>query len=274
MLGAGGGAGIVPQLHGQTALHLRHGHGLVIDLARGGHLVGGLAHDIQRFLRQTRDHRAVILAGDQRGDLPVGQGDILGKNIVDAAGHEALRRALDNVQIRHDQRGRLHRDRLLLSVHDHGADTGRKSVGTGERRNGDKGDAQLVGGIAAEVHDGAGTEGHENLGIVELGHHILDQYVLRTQTLRGQDDLLIGLEVLAFRQSVNEAVVYYGAALIAKAHRRHVLLKAAERVVFDDDHLGLQLVVTAAAAFADVLGTIHNHKRFLFLGRQTVPRRE
>ena len=121
---------------------------------------------------------------------------------------------------------------------------------------------KLVGGIAAEIHDGAGAEGHKHLGLVELCHHILDQHIFRAQALRGQHDLLIGLDVLSLGQRVDVAVVHHGAALVAKADRRHVLLKAAERVVLHDDHFGLQLMVAATAAFANVFGTVHDHKAY------------
>ena len=51
--------------------------------------------------------------------------------------------------------------------------------------------------------------------------------------------------------------------LVAQADGSHILFKAAERVVLDDDHFGFELVVLAALAKAHVFGTIHDHSGIL-----------
>ena len=260
VLCTGCGAGIVPQLHRQPALHLGHSHGFMVNFTGCGHLVGCCTHDIQRFLRKACNHRAVVFIGNKRCHLPVCQRDILCQDVVDAAGDQAHRSALDDVQVGNDKGRGFHGNGLFLAVEDHRADAGGKAVRTGKCRDCHKGDTKLVCGVAAEVHDGACTEGDQHLRGLEFGHHILNQDIFRTQPLCRQDDFLISLDMFPFSQGIDVAVVDDRAALVSESDGSNILLKSAERVVFHNDHFSLQLMCSAAAAFSNILGTVHNHK--------------
>ena len=258
VLGAGGGAGVVEQLHGQAGDHLRHGHGLEVRLAAGRHIVGRFAHDGQRLLGEVSDHRAVILARDEVRDLPVRQRDVLGQNVRNAAHGQPQGRAGDDVQVTDDERRRLHGDGLFLSVDDDRADIGREAVGTRQRRHRDKRDAEMVGRVAAEVHDRAGADRDDDVRMVELAHHVLDHALFGVQAIGVEDDLLVGAHMLERREVVGVRIVNDG-ALAGQADLVHVLVELVERVIFHDDLLRLQCVLAAAAARADIFAAIENH---------------
>ena len=258
VLSAGGGAGVVEQLHGQAGDHLRHGHGLKVRLAAGRHIIGRLAHNGQCLLREVSDHRAVILTRDEVRDLPVGKGDILGQNVRNTAHGQPQGRAGDNVQVTDDERRRLHGDGLFLPVDDDRADIGREAVGTRQRRHRDERDAEVVGRVAAKVHDRAGADRDNDVRVVELAHHVLDHALFGVQALGVEDDLLIGTHMPERREVVGIRIVNDG-ALAGQADLVHILVKLVERVIFHDDLLRLQCVLAAAAARADIFAAIENH---------------
>ena len=250
---------MVEQLHGKAALHLRHGHCLVVGNAGGGVFIGSFAHDVQSFLCEIGNHRAVIFAGNEVGYLPVEQRDVFRKDIVYAACNKACRSALYNVKVGNDEDGSAHRCGLLLTVENGRADIGREAVGGSERRDGDEGDAELVSRVAAEVHDGAGAVGYDDLGVIELLHHLFDDRILGAQAVCLKHDLLIGGDMLALGEFVDDRIVDNGALFAGKADIGHVLLEIIYRAVFDDDLFRFKLMVSAADAFADVLFAIHDH---------------
>ena len=258
VLGTGGGAGVVEQLHGQAGDHLRHGHGLKVRLAAGRHIVGRLAHDGQRLLREVGDHRAVILTRDEVCDLPVRQRNVLGQNVRNAAHGQPQGRAGDDVQVADNERRRLHGDGLFLPVDDDRADIGREAVGARQRRHCDERDAEMVGRVAAEVHDRAGADRDDDVRMVELAHHVLDHALFGVQALGVEDDLLIGAHMPERREVVGIRIVNDG-ALAGQADLVHVLVELVERVIFHDDLLRLQCVLAAAAARADIFAAIENH---------------
>ena len=250
---------MVEQLHCKAALHLCHGHCLVVGNAGGGVFIGSFAHNIQRFLGKVGYHRAVIFAGNEVGYLPVEQRNVFRKDIVYAACNKACRSALYNVKVGNDEDGSAHRSGLLLAVENCRADICREAVGGSERRDGDKGDAELVSRVAAEVHNGSGAVGYDDLGVIELFHHLFDDGVLGAQAVCLEHDLLIGGDMLALCELVDDRIVDNGAFLAGKADIGHVLLEIIYRAVFDDDLFRFKLMVSAADAFADVLFAIHDH---------------
>ena len=72
-------------------------------------------------------------------------------------------------------------------------------------------------------------------------------------------DHLIGGDVLALGELVDDRIVDNGALFAGKADIGHVLLEIIYRAVFDDDLFRFKLMVSAADAFADVLFAIHDH---------------
>ena len=259
VLGTGGRSGVVKKLHGESRLHLSHGHGLVVDLAGLGKLIGGFTHNLQCVLGKLAHLGAEILVCDHVRDLPVEHGNVLGQNVVYAAGDKAHGSALYDVKVGHNEGGSAHGGRLLLAVDDSRADVGGEAVGRCKRGYRNKGDAQLICRITAEVHDGARTVGDDDLGVIELLHHVLDERILSPQTLSLKHYLLIGGDMLALGELINDRVVHNGTLLARKADIGHVLFKVVDSAVLDDDHLRFKLVVTAALAQAGVFGTIHYH---------------
>ena len=237
VLGTGGCSGVVKKLHGKTRLHLRHGHGLVVDLAGLGKLIGGVTHDLQCVLGKLAHLGAEILVCDHVRDLPVEHGNVLGQNVVYAAGDKAHGSALYDVKVGHDKGGSAHGGRLLLAVDDSRADVGGEAVGRCKRGYRNKGDAELICRITAEVHDGARTVGDDDLGVIELCHHVLNERILGSQPLRLEHDLLICGNMLALCELINDRVVHDGAFFARKADIGHVLFKIFDSAVLDDDHL-------------------------------------
>ena len=228
----------------------------------GGYIfVGCLTHNIERLLSKVRDHRAVVFARDEVRNLPVEKRNVLRENVVYAACDEACGSALYDVKIGDDQNGSAHRGRFFLAVQDGRADVRCKAVGGGERRNGDKGDAELVRRVAAEVHDSACAVGDDDLGLIELFHHFLDNGILGAKAVCLKHYLLVGGDVLALGELIDDRVVYNGALFARKTDIGHVPLEIVYRAVFDDDLFRLKLMVSAADAFADVFFAIHDHDK-------------
>ena len=116
----------------------------------------------------------------------------------------------------------------------------------------------MVGRVAAKVHDRAGTDRDDDVRMVELAHHVLDHALFGVQALGVEDDLLIGAHMLERREVVGVRIVNDG-ALAGQADLVHVLVELVERVIFHDDLLRLQSVLTAAAARANIFTAIENH---------------
>ena len=74
-----------------------------------------------------------------------------------------------------------------------------------------------------------------------------------------QDDLLIGLDMLAFGQLVDDGIID-NRPFAREAELFHVFLKVVQGTVVHDDFLRLQGVGPAAAAGAGVLRAVHNHR--------------
>ena len=116
----------------------------------------------------------------------------------------------------------------------------------------------MVGRVAAEVHDRAGADRDDDVRMVELAHHVLDHALFGVQALGVEDDLLIGAHMLERREVVGVRIVNDG-ALAGQADLVHILVELVERVIFHDDLLRLQCVLTATAARADIFTAIENH---------------
>ena len=195
------------------------------------------------------------------GYLPVKQRNVLRENVVYAARDETRGSALYDIKIGDDQNGGAHRGRFFLSVEYRRADVRCEAVGGGKGRNGDKGDAELVRRVAAEVHYGSRAVGDDDLGIIELFHHLLDDCILGAQAVCLEHDLLIGGDMLALGELIYDRIVDNGALFARKADIGHVLLEIVYRAVLDDDFFRLKLMVSAAGAFADVFFAIHYHDK-------------
>ena len=72
------------------------------------------------------------------------------------------------------------------------------------------------------------------------------------QTLSGQNDLLIGLDVLTLGDFINIAVVDYGTALAAQTHFVHELFKVFQRIVTYNDFLCIKAVLPATGTPANI----------------------
>ena len=195
MLRAGGGAGVAQQLHRQAGEHLRHGHGLEVGRAAAAQRVGAGDHHVQGLLGEGGHALAVVFPGDETGDLPVREGDVLGEDVRDAADGEEHGRAGDDVEVRDDEGWGGHGDGALVPVDDDGADIGGEAVGGGEGGDGDEGLAELEGGVAGEVHECAAADGDDDVGVVELGDDGLDEALFGVEALGFKDDLLVGADV-------------------------------------------------------------------------------
>ena len=114
------------------------------------------------------------------------------------------------------------------------------------------------GGIAAEVHDRTGAESHNDIRLIQLFHHVLDQALFGEQPLRFQNDLLVGLHMLAFRELVNHGVIDHRSPA-GEAELFHIFLKMVQSAVVNNDFPGLEGMGPAAAAGAGVLRTVHDH---------------
>ena len=192
------------------------------------------------------------------GNAPVGQRSVLCQNVVDAAGNQALGSAADDVKVGDDKDRCAHGSGFLLPVDDGRADVGGETVRGGQRRDGNKGNAQLVGGVAAEVHDGAGADGDDHLGGIQILHHLLDEDILSAKTVGIKDDVLVGLDMLALGQLPGDLIVDHR-ALAGKAQLLHVLFKMLDGLLGHDDLAGLKGMRASADAFAGILFAIHDH---------------
>ena len=154
----------------------------------------------------------------------------------------------------------VHGDGLFLSVDDDRADVGREAVGARQRRYGDERDAEVVGRVAAEVHDRARADRDDDVRMVKLAHHVLDHALFGVQALGVEDDLLIGAHMLERRKVIRVRVID-DSALAGQANLVHILVELVERVILHDDLLRLQSVLTAALTRADILAAIENHAK-------------
>ena len=259
MLCTGGGAAVGEYLHGKTGEHLGVCHGLIVRLLALGKLLCAASHDIQRLLRHGADLGAEILAGDEVSYLPVGNGDILCKYILNAGDGQKAGRTGDDVDVADDGIRRLHGDGLLLTVNDDGADIGGEAVGGDDGGDGDKGDAELPCAVAAEVHQGAAADDDDIIRLaLKPGHHVLDKTLLTVQTLRLKDYFLICADMVHGGKIIGVGIIYDGAEA-AETAVVHVFVEAFERAVFAYDELGAQLVVAPTLTFAKILCAIENH---------------
>ena len=193
------------------------------------------------------------------GNLPVGNGDVFGENVLHAGNGEEAGGALDNIQIADHSVGGDHGDGFLLTVNNDGANVGGKAVRGHQRGNGHKGNAQLIGAVAAKVHQSTGANHHDHIGLaLQPGHHILNHALLGMESLSLQDNLLVRLHVDHSGQMIGVGVVDHGAEA-AKTAIVHILIEVVQRAILTHHQLRPQLMHTAAVALTKVFRSIQYH---------------
>ena len=218
VLGAGGGTAGFCELHRATGQNQGVHNGFGGIGITGGDLIRHSNNVSNGFFDHSNDVFTVVFADGIVCDFPVNDADVFSQDISEAGGLQLGGRICENVGVRNDNGGLAAIVGDFEIVFDQRSGVGCKAVHRGRGGEDGEGFVCLGGCIAANIVDGAGTDGENTVKILGILHNFLGggnvcvahiginlELVFKTgeriqDTVGNADCIFIGYDVDFFRE--------------------------------------------------------------------------